>query len=242
MPCISQNKHTKCSLLIFARIALTIFAMIPLLMHKNESCFFCILDSEQRNTKQGYIIINESHRPIIANNWYEWSFLAISRVTAFLIYPDLCIVFIGKCRAIMNFLFSSHLSNHFRSNIHHVHESSGKFVLCMTVVHSIFHFVRWTTARNLQLQITSTSGITGLIGICIILIVSSIMMFSCLKGMVQYEVRKALHYMFIPLAIVMCWHVPIFALPWGGFIQPFLSIIISLYLLDYLFVYFCWTE
>ena len=211
-------------------------------MQESNSCSLCIVDPDQENTNRGYIVINGSKRPIVAQNSLQWVILAISRVTAFLMYPDLCILFLGKCRALMNFLSSSPLSHYMHPNIHEVHKSSGKFIFYLSVIHSLFHMLRWGIAGNIKLLITSYTGVTGIIGLGLMLIIIIFMMFNILKQCLNYELRKLLHYMCIPLAVTMCWHVPASALPWGGYMPLVLGVVLCVYVLDFLYVGFYMTE
>lgn len=57
------------------------------------------------------------------------------------------------------------------------------------------------------------------------------------KRKIRYEIRKALHYLFYVFAVAMCFHVPMTAIPNGGFILPVLGSCIVLYTLDACYVY-----
>ena len=62
------------------------------------------------------------------------------------------------------------------------------------------------------------------------------------KRQIPYEIRKALHYLFYAFAVVMCFHVPVSAIPNGGFLAPILAGCICIYTLDAAYVYFKMTE
>ena len=79
-----------------------------------------------QNTVNGVILINGSYRAIVAANRPQKIFLAISRISAFSMYPVLIAVFLTKCKALMSFLQTTPLSIFMIDDIHELHTYAGE--------------------------------------------------------------------------------------------------------------------
>lgn len=84
------------------------------------------------------------------------------------------------------------------------------------------------------------AGITGLITVVSTPLITFPMMYY--KKKIRYEIRKAMHYLFYVFAIAMCFHVPLTAIPNGGFLAPVLGTCIVVYTLDACYVYLFMCE
>jgi len=194
------------------------------------------------NTIHGVIYVNGALRPIVAIDTYQKICLAISRMSAFSMYPMLVIVFITKMRALQSFFSRTMYSMYFGmiEEGHGYHVFAGRYIAFDVWIHTIFHILRWISQGNISLLVTSVTGITGIITITLTPLIAFPMMF-CRKS-IRYEIRKGLHYLFYIFAITMCFHVPPSAIPNGGFLPYVLGGSIVAYALDTFYVSLFMTE
>ncbi|KAL7555274.1 hypothetical protein ACHAWF_019016 [Thalassiosira exigua] len=194
------------------------------------------------NTENGVLYVNGSYRPVVAVGGWQRFCLAISRMSAFSMYPMLVVVFFTKMRALQSFLAKTPLSIHFgvikEGHAHHTH--AGRYITFDVWIHTLFHILRWASQGNMRLLWTSPAGVTGLITIIVAPLITFPMMYY--KPKLRYEIRKGLHYLFYVFAITMCFHVPTSAIPNGGFIGPILGLCIFVYTLDAIYVHISMTE
>lgn len=237
-----KKSITKYLALKVARIILVIFSLVPLFSVAKDPGSFTITDPDIEMTRKGYIVINGSFRPIVANNTFEWICLAIARATAFAMYPDIFIMFASKCRATLAFLSTTPVGMFLFRDMHDVHAYCGRFVAYMIVIHTIFHLIRWGIAGNLNLLFKSAAGITGFIVVYFTPFIIAMMVSDTLRSKIRFEIRKGLHYLFYIFAIALVWHVPTSALPWGGYIKYVMLISIIWYTLDAMYVQLFMTE
>mmetsp|Transcript_23015 Transcript_23015/g.59033 ORF Transcript_23015/g.59033 Transcript_23015/m.59033 type:complete len:687 (-) Transcript_23015:117-2177(-) len=195
--------------------------------------------NSEENTANGVIQL-ATLRPVVAETPFQMLCLAISRMSAFSLYPAMVLVFFSKCKATLNFLESSPVSMGMFKDIHELHIYCGHYIAFDVWVHTLFHLLRWGTHGNISLLWTSQTGITGLVVVLATPLITFPMMY--FKKTLRYEIRKALHYLFYLFAIGMCFHVPPSAVPNGGFIAYILGICIGWYTLDALYVFFVMTE
>ena len=200
--------------------------------------------SSMANTAAGRIYINGSYRPIVAETTWQKTCLAISRASAFSMYPMLVVVFVTKMKAIHFFLYTSPLSMYFGilTNAHEFHVHAGRYLAFDVWLHTLFHILRWHAQDNMILLWTSRAGLSGIIAIVAITFVTFPIMCCCCKDKMSYEIRQGLHFLFYIVAIGLCFHVPISAIPNGGYIAPILGTCFVLYTLDVCYVYFFMCE
>lgn len=179
--------------------------------------------SSMANTAAGLIYINGSYRPIVAETTWQKTCLAISRASAFSMYPMLVVVFVTKMKAIHFFLYTSSLSMYFGilTNAHEFHVYAGRYLAFDVWLHALFHILRWHAQDNMILLWTSRSGLSGIIAIAAITFVPFPMMYC--KDKLSYEIRQGFHFLFYIAAIGLCFHVPISAIPNGDILHPFLE-------------------
>ncbi|KAL3778271.1 hypothetical protein ACHAW5_000509 [Stephanodiscus triporus] len=194
------------------------------------------------NTNKGLIYVNGSYRPVVAVGNWQKACLAISRASAFSMYPMLVIVFVTKMKATQCFLSRTPLSMYLgilnQAHEHHAH--AGAYLAFDVWVHTAFHILRWTSQGNLRLLWTSAAGLSGLITVVATPLIAFPMMYY--RDGLSYEVRKGLHFLFYLFAVGLCFHVPTNAIPNGGYIAPVLGSCIVLYTLDACYVYFFMCE
>ncbi|KAL3816921.1 hypothetical protein ACHAXA_009116 [Cyclostephanos tholiformis] len=194
------------------------------------------------NTENGVIYLNGSYRPVVAVGNWQKTCLAISRASAFSMYPVLVVVFLTKMKATQCFLSRTPLSMYLTilNQAHEHHAHAGAYLAFDVWVHTLFHVLRWTSQGNLSLLWTSAAGLSGLIAVIATPLIAFPMMYY--KDRLGYEVRKGLHFLFYLFAIGLCFHVPTNAVPNGGYIAPVLGTCILLYTLDAWYVYFFMCE
>ncbi|KAL3806640.1 hypothetical protein ACHAXA_001896 [Cyclostephanos tholiformis] len=194
------------------------------------------------NTNDGLIYVNGSYRPVVAVGNWQKACLVISRASAFSMYPILVVVFITKMKATQCFLSRTPLSMYLgilnQAHEHHAH--AGAYLAFDVWVHTAFHLLRWASQGNMSLLWTSAAGLSGLITVVVTPLIAFPMMYY--RDSLSYEVRKGLHFLFYLFAYGLCFHVPMNAIPNGGYIAPILGSCIVLYTLDACYVYLFMCE
>ena len=126
-------------------------------------------------------------------------------------------------------------------DVHEVHIYCGYTIFADGILHSLLHLIRWYDQGNLRsLLFYHQTGVTGLVAVLSLLGTCIPMMF-CINKL-KFEVRKYLHYLFIPFALGLALHVPLSALPNGGFAAISFGSCLVLYLLDTSYCMFFMTE
>jgi hypothetical protein len=198
------------------------------------------------NTEMGVIQLdgdpNGQKRAVVAKNRLCLIFLAISRISAFTLYPPMFLIFMTKCKATINFLMRTPLSMFMTDDQHEFHSFCGKYIAYDVWVHTVFHLLRWGVQGNIDLLWTNPTGISGLIVVLACPLITFPMFIEPLRLALNYEIRKGMHYLFYVFAIGMCFHNQTSAFPNGGFNQVVLGFCITYYTLDKLYVTFFMTE
>jgi len=192
------------------------------------------------NTDKGVILVNGDYRAVVAQNTYQMLCLAVSRMSAFSMYPVMGLVFFTKCKALRNFLNNTPYSMYMIPDDHKLHIYAGKYIAFDVWIHVLFHLLRWIDQGNLPLLWESCAGISGFIVIIFTPAITFPMMYW--KQRIPYEIRKGLHYFFYVFAVGMCFHTPTSGIPNGGFIAYVLGFCIILYFLDSMYVTIFMTE
>ena len=156
-----------------------------------------IVDSNSvENTDNGVIDINGNYRPVVAEGGWQKFCLAMSRMSAFSMYPMLIIVFITKMKSLQTFFIKTPLSIYIDmiNDGHSFHKYAGKYIAFDVWIHTIFHVLRFASQGNINLLWTTRTGISGLITVIATPLITLPMMYW--KRHISYESRKALHYLF----------------------------------------------
>mmetsp|Transcript_28716 Transcript_28716/g.80835 ORF Transcript_28716/g.80835 Transcript_28716/m.80835 type:complete len:680 (+) Transcript_28716:174-2213(+) len=226
-------------LLCMSYIAILTFSYAPIGL-RDPATGFIIDVNNATNTENGVILVNGSYRPVVADSTAQMIFLAVSRLSAFSLYPMLVLVFFSKCKATLNFLEQAPSTLYMFQDMHELHVYAGTYIAFDVWIHTLFHLMRWGAQGNISLLWTCAAGLTGLIVVVSTPFITFPMLY--MKTQIAYEIRKGIHYLFYVFAIVICWHVPVSGIPNGGFIAPVMGFCISLYTLDTLIVIFFFTE
>lgn len=179
-------------------------------------------------------------RPVVASNHLQMACLAVSRMSAFSLYPVMILVFLSKCKATINFLEGTRLTLYMWHDMHALHIYCGHYIAFDVWVHTLFHLIRWGTAGNISLLWTHPTGVSGLVVVLATPLITLPMLY--MKTTLPYEVRKALHYLFYVFAVGMCFHVPASGVPNGGFLPYVLGACIVIYFLDAMYIEMFMTE
>ena len=196
------------------------------------------------NTAAGVIYWrNAIYRPIVAQGHWQLFCLAISRMSAFSMYPPMVLIFITKCKTLINWLETTPASMWMLKDFHELHIYCGTYIAYDIFVHTLFHLLRYANQGNLYLVVDTSLQRTGLTGL-IVVIATPLICFPMMyfKEAISYEIRKAGHYLFYLFAVGMALHVPPAAVPNGGYCAYILPFCIILYTLDTLYVWFFMTE
>jgi hypothetical protein len=142
------------------------------------------------NTNGGVIYLNGSHRPVVAIGNWQKACLAISRASAFSMYPMLVVVFLTKMKATQCFLSRTPLSMYLTilNQAHEHHAHAGAYLAFDVWVHTLFHTLRWLSQGNLSLLWTSAAGLSGLFAVIATPLIAFPMMYC--RDRLSYEVRK----------------------------------------------------
>lgn len=191
-------------------------------------------------TAAGLILVNGTERAIVASSLTQVICIGVARLSAWLMYPTLVLVFFSKFRATIAFLSTTPITMYMHSDAHELHVYCGWSILMLALVHSAAHLLRWAEQGNLSLLFFHFSGLTGF------LIISSCLMIcipmTLFREHIKYEVRKFFHYFFIVFALALCFHTPTSAIPNGGFTFWVFGILLIWYFLDFMFCQFFMTE
>lgn len=200
-----------------------------------------IIDRESpKRTEDGLILVNGTERAIVAATPFQVACIGVARISAWLMYPALVVVFFSKFRATVAFLSTTPFAMYMHSDSHEVHVYCGWNIIVLSAIHSIAHIVRWAEQGNLSLLLYHFSGLTGLFIITSCLLICFPM--TIFRERIKYEIRKYMHYLFIVFAVALCFHTPSSAIPNGGFTSWVFGTILLWYFLDYLFCSFFMTE
>ena len=197
------------------------------------------------NTAEGIIQVTNFGRTftraVVAWNDWQMICLAMSRFSAFSMYPAIICVFWSKYRAIQTFFSTTPLGIFAITDTHRLHVYCGWVILIHSTIHTIFHLIRWGSQRNMYLLFHHRSGITGFITYLSTLIIVVPMTY-LLKKRIKFEMRKYAHYLFWIFCITMSFHASIWSLPTAGFCAFIFPALIIIYLLDISYVTLFMTE
>jgi hypothetical protein len=135
-------------------------------------------------------------------------FALLSRTFAGLSYPSFFFIFASKLNYLRSILSKTWLSEVFLfGNAHSMHKTCGIVFFMSVVLHAIFHTIRIIALRQqYYAYFTNPSGWSGIVALlCCFLIVIPFWNQRIRKA-VSFEIRKAVHYLFVVMLIVMTFH------------------------------------
>jgi len=136
--------------------------------------------------------------------------LALSRLTAFLLYVPTCIVFFTGCHSLLTMLRGTLISTFiplecFQTDLHFV---MGRLFLVYATLHTAGHLMRWALRGELSMLVHSQVGCTGIlaIGTLLAVVAAHSRLSAWLKW--SWETRMNMHYLFVIVAIACMLHTP----------------------------------
>jgi hypothetical protein len=138
--------------------------------------------------------------------------LAVSRVTAFLLYVPIVFTFLTGCHSLLTALRSTALSvflslERFQ---HDLHFFAGRLFLAYAGLHTIGHLIRWGLRSELSMLVDSQVGLTGTTAMLALMAVcaahSKLRIIKFFKW--SWETRMNVHYLFIVLVAACVFHTP----------------------------------
>ena len=160
-------------------------------------------------------------------------FLIFSRASAYFDYPLYVALFMTKAHNLRSALENSYLRVFISfDDLHQLHTMAGCVVSLEVVWHSFWHLLRWSLAGEMVLLWTSTTGVTGMVCLVTTALVVLPMALHRLRKAIQFEYRKAMHYLSIVWAISLALHAPSQHIGW------IMGLTLGIYLVDYAYGFF----
>eukprot|EP00752_Nemacystus_decipiens_P012610 g11167.t2 len=154
--------------------------------------------------------------------------LTISRMSAGALFPSIMCCILSKCYATRYFLHHSWLALVVSFEpAHELHTYFGSLTLFFGVLHGIAHMARTIIEGHPDAMANKPMDRSGLAALLFIIPIACPMIMVRLKKTLTYEIRKALHLLFIPFTVAMCFH--------GKALRVTCSILLVWYLVDRLY-------
>lgn len=154
---------------------------------------------------------------------------SVSRVSAYFSYPLIMLMFLSKANNLITVLQNSVLSIWVDFiELHQLHASGGTIIGVTSLIHSVFHLIRWGIGGDISLLWTSQTGITGFIAFGITPFIICPMRYPGLFRLLSYEWRKMMHNLSLLWGIALMFHAPMMHIFW------LVGIPIAIYILDWI--------
>lgn len=141
--------------------------------------------------------------------------LLISRLSIYTVYPYIIFMFLSKASYLNALLQNKVYSVYFDfSDMHNIHKVGGRVVEIASWIHVSFHLLRWLRRNEFHLLLENSSGLTGLVAIIIMPLITWPMSISFFKRRIRYEYRKSLHYLSWVWAFSLIFHAPASKICW----------------------------
>lgn len=137
--------------------------------------------------------------------------LALSRGTAYWMFPVLGVVFVTKLRAFNTLLSSTVVTLWIPlGDLHDMHTRVGNTIGWATFLHTLGHVVRWADREELATRLSDQVGLSGAIAavMCIPIIVPMTLVWCRRRNRVKWETRKHLHLLAGLFGIALAFHTP----------------------------------
>jgi len=172
---------------------------------------------------------------LCSEGWAQLWLLIIARLSAFAMYPSLVLVFFSKCHATLRFLSRTFVAELLPLALFHgTHTFHGLVFASLALLHTVVHIVRWALRDEIIPYLGRWAGMSGAIGTTLMVAVTGSMLLPRLQrwprvgrlaalGRAPFEIRFNVHYLFLPLIVVLCIHASrlmvatlVAACVWGG--------------------------
>ena len=170
---------------------------------------------------------------LAAEGYFQILCLVFARLSAFALYVAMGNTFLTKCHGLTNILSRTMCPYYMPlERFHSLHRFTGLTYAYMAGVHTVAHLARYA-ARNEWSYCGTVTGVTGILSAFLMILVVTPMYWSRLKEgawKLPFETRIFLHWMFLPMSILLYFHHP------RTFYIMFAFT--AAWLLDYLYVFF----
>ena len=146
---------------------------------------------------------------ICSEGIFQVFLISISRLTAFISYVVMGSTFLSKMHCSIHALSVSYVGTIIPfSHLHSVHKNTGKMFALLAVIHTVTHFIRWIVRGDMNLT-GSRVGVSGVIAILsMVTVVWSMSSLAKSRSFMNFEKRFSTHWLFLLLAIALCFHTP----------------------------------
>ena len=143
---------------------------------------------------------------LCSEGWGQILLLILSRLTAFVMYVTIGLVYLTKCHALVHFLAKTYIAEIFPLEyLHTTHKTQGAMFLVLGVLHTIGHLIRWGMRSELSVMGGLSVFITGLLALILLLVIILPMSLPALKEKIPFEKRFALHAgRFVEVLLLIC--------------------------------------
>ncbi|CBJ27976.1 putative respiratory burst oxidase homolog [Ectocarpus siliculosus] len=150
--------------------------------------------------------------------------LTVSRMSAGALLPSMACCILSKCYATRYFLHHSWLALVVSFEpAHELHTYFGSLTLLFGVLHGLAHLAREVNEGHWNC-FASSMGRSGFIALVLLFPIAVPMLLGRPKKLMTFEFRKALHMLFIPFMVAMCFH--------GKVLAVLAGILVAWYLVD----------
>ena len=146
-------------------------------------------------------------------------------------YPLYMMMFLSKANNLNNFLMKRTILRVFANleDSHHVHKIFGVVVGIESTSHTFFHLLRWGESNEMSLLWTTRTGLTGIVIFVTGLFIIIPMSVPFVKSRINFEMRKAMHWLFLVWALALANHGP----QWRT--KVLIGVAFTIYMLDLIF-------
>jgi len=165
-----------------------------------------------------------------ADGYGEIACLVVARLSGFALYAAMGNTFLTKCHGIVRALSHTMVAYYFPlERFHKLHSMTGLAFGVAAGVHALAHVVRIGLRSDWLSLVTTGTGLTGVLSTVLIGLIVIAMTSPLLKKAMRYETRMKLHWLFLPLIVLLFLH---------HFRTFYITLVFALiWALDYCFVF-----
>ncbi|KAK7239752.1 dual oxidase [Aureococcus anophagefferens] len=146
---------------------------------------------------------------VCAEDWVALGLLGATRTLAYLCYPLLMLLFLGKANNLVCALSRSVVGVYVPFHrLHELHTSAGVVAGAAFVAHGAGHAARWARQGNARLLWASQTGRTGAVAALLTPLIVVPMRSAACRAALRWELRKALHYLAVLWGLLAALHAP----------------------------------
>ena len=131
---------------------------------------------------------------LCSDGWGEIVLLMISRLTAFVIYVTIFLVYLTKCHSLTYFLSRTYVAELIPFEyLHTTHKAQGIAFFALALMHTIGHLIRWGLRSELSTMMPQTVSVSGITAMVLLVMIVTPMLLQRLKARLSFELRIELH-------------------------------------------------